>query len=59
LNDFYNLLGVKGSKLGDDLGWTQVNKLDVRYSTTLTDDGRPCVVIDFRKEPIRDYWKVG
>lgn len=59
LNDFYNLLGVKGSKVGDELGWTQANKLDVRYSTTLTDDGRPCVVIDYRKEPIRNYWKVG
>lgn len=59
LNDFYNLLGIKGSKLGEELGWAQSNKLEVRYSAALTDDGRPCVVIDFRKEPIRDYWKVG
>lgn len=59
LNDFYNLLGIKGSKLGEELGWAQTNKLEVRYSTALTDDGRPCVVIDFRKEPIRDYWKIG
>lgn len=59
LNDFYNLLGIKGSKLGEELGWAQTNKLDVRYSAALTDDGRACVVIDFRKEPIRDYWKIG
>lgn len=59
LNDFYNAIGIKGSKVGDDLGWTQTNKLEVRYSATLTDDGRPCGVIDYRKSPIRDYWKVG
>jgi len=59
LNEFYNRLGIKGSKVGDDVGWTQTNKLEVRYSACLTDEGRPCVVIDYRKNPIRDYWKVG
>jgi hypothetical protein len=59
LNEFYNLIGIKGSKVGEEVGWTQTNKLEVRYSGALTDDGRPCVVIDFRKEPIRDYWKNG
>lgn len=59
LNDFYNRLGIKGSKLGDDVGWTQTNKLEIRYSAALTDDGRPCVVIDYRKMPIGDYWKMG
>lgn len=59
LNDFYNRLGIKGSKLGDDVGWTQTNKLEIRYSATLTEDGRPCVVLDYRKAPIADYWKIG
>lgn len=59
LNDFYNRIGIKGSKIGDEVGWTQTNKLDIRYSATLTDDGRPCVVIDYRTSPVRDYWKVG
>lgn len=59
LNEFYNLLGVKANKVGDELGWTQTNKLDLRYSSQLMDDGRACVVIDYRKEPIRDYWKNG
>lgn len=59
LNDFYNAIGIKGNKVGDDLGWTQTNKLEIRYSATLTEDGVPCVVIDYRKSPIRDYWKVG
>lgn len=59
LNDFYNRIGIKGSKVGDDVGWTQTNKLEIRYSAALTDDGRPCVVLDYRKNPIGDYWKVG
>ncbi len=59
LNDFYNRIGIKGSKVGDDVGWTQTSKLDVRYSATLTDDGRPCVVLDYRTNPVRNFWKVG
>lgn len=59
LNDFYNRVGLDGSVVGDEVGWTQSNKLEVRYSATLTKDGRPCVVIDYRKNPIRDYHRFG
>lgn len=57
LNDFYNRIGIRGSKLGDELGWNQTNKLEIRYSTALSEDNRPCVVIDYRKAPLNDYWK--
>ena len=59
LNDFYNRLSVPGSVVGDEVGWTHDNKLDVRYSAVLTADGRPCVAIDYRKNPIRDYNRFG
>lgn len=55
LNDFYNRLGIPGNNVGETLGWTTSNKLDVRYSTQLTDDGRACITIDYTKEPIANY----
>lgn len=59
LNDFYNRLSVPGSVVGDEVGWTHDNKLEVRYSAVLTNDGRPCVVLDYHKNPIRDYNRFG
>lgn len=58
LNDFYNLIGIPASNVGEEVGWTTDNKLNVRYSTQLV-KGRPCVVIDYEKTPIRDYHKFG
>ena len=59
LNDFYNRMGVPASTMGNDVGWTHTNKLEVRYSSCLTEDGRPCVTLDYRKNPIRDYDRFG
>jgi hypothetical protein len=58
LNDFYNLIGIPASNVGEEVGWTTEHKLNVRYSTQLV-KGRPCVVIDYDKTPIRDYHKFG
>ena len=40
LNEFYYALGLDGTKLGDDLGWSI---------------GTPCLVIDYRVAPVYDY----
>jgi hypothetical protein len=58
LNDFYNLIGIPASQVGEEVGWNQLNKLTVRYSTQLV-QGRPCVVIDYEKTPIRNYHRFG
>ncbi len=54
LNDFFNRIGIPASRVGSEVGWTTDNKLEVRYSTQLV-GGRPCVVIDYHKEPIRKF----
>lgn len=59
LNDFYRRIGLDASQIGEEVGWTVDKKLEVRYSTQLTDDGRPCVVIDYVKKPIRDFHRFG
>ena len=59
LNDFYEMLGIKRTGMGDELGWKNEKMLEVRISTTTTDDMRPCLVLEYSVEPIRDYYKFG
>ena len=59
LNDFYRLLSIPTSTVGEELGWTTDVPLKVRYSAQLHQGKRPVVVIDFEKAPIRDYNRFG
>ena len=56
LNDFYYELGLKGTDLGDQLGWN-INRgfIDLRFSTQLSEDDTPCLVIDYAVPPRYDY----
>lgn len=56
LNEFYYELGLKPTRLGDELGWN-INDglLDISFSSQLADDGTPCLVIDYRIAPRYDY----
>lgn len=48
LNDFYYEVGLDNTKLGDDLGWRVDDGLiDLYFSSQLTEDGTPCIVIDY------------
>ena len=56
LNDFYYEIGLSNTKLGDDLGWNVSEGLiDLKFSSQLTDDGTPCVVVDYSIAPKYDY----
>lgn len=56
LNEFYYELGLKPTRLGDDLGWNIDDGLiDVSFSSQLADDGTPCLVIDYCVAPRYDY----
>ena len=58
LNDFYDELGIPRSSMGDELGW-RVDRglIEIGFSSHITDEGKPCVVIDYRVEPRYDYSK--
>lgn len=57
LNDFYYEIGLSNTKLGDDIGWN-ISKglIDLRFSSQLTDDGTPCIVMDYSIAPKYDYF---
>lgn len=58
LTDFYNLIGLKGTSMSDELGWNSDKLMQLRFSTVLSEDGRPCISIDFSVTPIRNYYKL-
>lgn len=56
LNDFYYEIGLDPTGIGDDIGWNINNGLiDVDFSSQLTADGEPCLVISYHVEPRYDY----
>lgn len=58
LNDFYRMINLPPTKMGEQLGWSIERMLDLNFSSTLTEDGRPCLAMDFRAEPMQDYYKL-
>lgn len=58
LSSFYDEIGLPPTSYSDDVGWNLDNLIQMMYSTTITADGRPCIVIDFRVAPITGYGKL-
>ena len=59
LNDFYDEVGLDDTRIGDDIGWDISRGLvEVGFSSQLTSDGTPCVVIDFVTPPSYDYDRI-
>lgn len=57
LSDLYDNLGLSRTGISDDVGWNSDHLLEIEFSTTLAEDGRPCISIGFSVEPIRNYFR--
>lgn len=56
LGDFYDELGLKSGKVYEDIGWNvDYGWVDIRFSSQLTPDGTPCLVINYDVEPKAGY----
>lgn len=51
LNDFYRYLDIPSIKIGDDIGWNIEKPIDIQFSSTVTEKGEPCLVIDHDNMP--------
>lgn len=52
VNDVYYELGLKGTKLGDTLGWhVNTSLIEPQFSSHLTETGVPCLVLDYEEDP--------
>lgn len=59
LNEFYDELGLAPTSLGDELGWVvDKGKIDIYFSSQLTDEGEPCLVMEYSIAPKYDYDKL-
>ena len=63
LNDFYYEIGLDNIPLGDELGWTiddgRAGRIDLYFTSQLTPEGVPCLVINYRVQPRKGYYKQG
>lgn len=58
LSEFYDEIGLPPTSYTDQVGWNMDNPIEVTFSTTMSSDGRPCIAIDFVKQPITGYDKI-
>lgn len=56
LNEFYDEINLEHIRLGDDLGWN-INESDIElvFTSMLSDEGVPILVVDYRIAPRYDY----
>lgn len=59
LNDFYQIIGLNPTSLGNELGWNTDVMLEISFTTKITDDKRPCIVINYNLAPVREYYHFG
>ena len=57
LSDFFDKIGLSRTDLSEEVGWKNTSLLELRFSATLSDDDRPCIAINYRVEPVRDYYR--
>jgi hypothetical protein len=55
LSDLYQLIGLEPTSQSDDIGWNTDKLLKLEYSTVLTDSGKPCLSVNYRVVPIRNF----
>lgn len=56
LNDFYDLLNLDHSEIGDIVGWKIDDRtISIYRSAQLDDEGTPCIVISFNTEPTHGF----
>jgi hypothetical protein len=58
LNEFWELLGLASTTLGDEMGFNIEHPLEIVFTSQLAQDGRPCLAVGYRSLPIREYSKL-
>lgn len=51
LSDYWSLIGLEPTDGSDDIGWNTDKKLECHYTSDLTKEGTPCMVVTFTTRP--------
>lgn len=55
LSFFYDQVGLPPTRHSDEVGWNSNNLLEINFSTQMSTDNRPCIVVDFVVGPMTGY----
>jgi hypothetical protein len=55
LSSFYDAIGLPPTIFSDTVGWNVNNTLEIKISTVMSPDNRPCIAIDFSSLPLNNY----
>ena len=60
LSEFYDEIGLSHTSVSDDLGWNigKDGQISIDFPVTKTDDGRPCLMLDYMVSPRFDFHKL-
>lgn len=60
LSEFYDELDLRHTSISDDIGWNlDDGQLEISYGSAISDDGRPCITLDYHVAPRYDFSKLG
>lgn len=57
LGDFQTKVGIQTSEISDEVGWNLDHMLEIKFDHDLSDDNRPCLVIEYEVSPARAYFR--
>ena len=55
LSSFYDEIGLAPTTYSDTVGWNSNQRLELSFSTVMSEDDRPCIAIDFVNPPFIEY----
>jgi hypothetical protein len=58
LTDWYTLLGLPRIEVSDEVGWNVDKLLEIKLTSVLSEDDRPCLSVNFNVTPVRGYYKM-
>jgi len=58
LGDFYDMIGLPKTSMTDEVGWNADRMLELNFSTVMSEDGQPCLALDFEVTPIRNFYRI-
>ena len=58
LNDFFDRLSLPHNAVGEEVGFTYDNNIEISFSSTISDDGQPCLAITYVVSPVRNYFRI-
>lgn len=58
LTDFFDRIGLPGTAVSEEVGFNYDHNIEVEFSSTISEEGQPCLAITYGVMPVRDYFRL-